>query len=653
MTGVASQSQASAMLTDTGDRRRVLIIDDNEAIHRDFRKVLAENPIDALAEQEARLFGGPGIQSVGVSYDVDSATQGQDGLAMLERALENGQPYQMVFVDMRMPPGWDGLQTIEHLWAADPSLQVVICTAYSDYSWEQIVAKLGVSDRLLILRKPFDDVEVSQLALAMTQKWLVTRQANLKLDEVEELVRVRTNQLRSDALHDRLTGLPNREMLIARIGQALARRHRERREYAVLFIDLDRFKVINDSLGHGVGDLVLLAIAERLVSVLRQSDALCRLGEEATAARLGGDEFVVLLDGIAHDHDAVRVAERVLEGLTQPFDINGRPVHVTASIGVTTSAVGYTEPLAALRDADTAMYGAKLAGKARVAVFDHRMHEEAMRRLNTDNDLRAALASGPESQFLLHYQPIVNLADARVSGVEALIRWRHPSGRTIAPMDFIPLAEENGCIIQLGAWVLNQACRDLAKWKTSCGVDGLPISINLSRRQLPSPDLLETIARALSEAGLTPNDLKLEVTESAIMHDPEAAVSRLREIRATGIRLDIDDFGTGYSSLSCLHQFPLSGLKIDRQFINNVADRRDYAAVIHAIVSLAHHLDIHLVAEGIETAAQVAQLRALGCDMGQGYFFGRPMDATEFETLLQNGARGDASPRPCVTATAR
>src|SRR5262245_15174967 len=298
--------------------------------------------------------------------------------------------------------------------------------------------------------------------------------------------------------------------------------------------------------------------------------------------------------------------------------------------------VGYDDALAALRDADTAMYRAKLAGKARFVVFDRHMHQEAMRRLNAENDLRAALASGLDSQFLLHYQPIVNLNDFRVCGVEALIRWRHPSGRTIAPAEFIPLAEDNGCIMQLGAWVLNRACSDLAIWKARHHLAGIPISINVSRRQLPSPDLLGTIDQALQRAGLTPDDLKLEVTESAIMHDPEGALVRLRELRATGIRLDIDDFGTGYSSLSCLHQFPVSGLKIDRQFINNVAERRDYAAVVHAIVSLAHHLGIQLVAEGIETAEQVAQLRSLGCDMGQGYFLGEPVDAGAFEELLRH-----------------
>lgn len=616
--------------------RRVLVVDDNEAIHDDFRKTLGRAPAGPdLRAQEALLFGDTTRidASPRPTFEIDTASQGHEALAKVRQAIDDGRPYQVAFVDMRMPPGWDGVETISRIWEADPRLQVVICTAYSDSSWDQIRQRLGLTDRMLILKKPFEEVEVCQLASAMTEKWLQTRQAQLKLAEMEMLVAQRTSELRNAAMHDRLTGLPNRAHLTSLLRDTVARNGKGGR-YAVLFLDFDRFKVVNDSLGHGIGDQLLCSIARRLEEVLGNA---CDDAPElkATAARLGGDEFVILLDGLRQHEQAAAIAGRLIEALSRPHDLCGHQIQATASIGVTTSALAYSCSDDILRDADTAMYRAKAAGRAQYVVFDQRMHEEAMMRLTTENDLRRAV---DERQLMLLYQPMVSLESARVVGFEALVRWRHPTRGIIAPNQFISIAEEIGMIIPIGRWVTAEACRQMGQWQRQRGLSGMFVSVNLSRKQLASPDLAADIARAVADAGIAPTDLKMEITESILMEDMEQAIEVLGEIRRLGIDLHMDDFGTGYSSLSCLHRFPISALKIDRAFVNNIAARHDYAAVVYAIVALALNLRIKLVAEGVETEEQMQLLQALGCDHAQGYYFARPLPPEEaLEFALKQG----------------
>jgi diguanylate cyclase (GGDEF)-like protein len=325
--------------------RRVLVIDDNTAIHDDFRKTLSRQSYGAdLDDDEALLFGTTPVESQYREFEIDTASQGHIGLAMVEAALREGHPYQLAFVDMRMPPGWDGVETISRLWQADPAIQVVICTAYSDYSWDQIIQKLGVTDRLLILKKPFDDVEVCQLASAMTGKWLATQLAQIKLGDLEVLVEKRTAELRDMALRDMLTGMPNRHLFNDTLSRAIALHRRDpRRMFAVLFLDMDRFKIVNDSLGHLIGDKLLIAFAKRLGSVLRNEDVIASL-TDCTAARVGGDEFVVLLDGLKHHYDAMYVAERLLGVMAEPYKVDNHTIKITISIGVTTSALPYMSP---------------------------------------------------------------------------------------------------------------------------------------------------------------------------------------------------------------------------------------------------------------------------------------------------------------------
>jgi predicted signal transduction protein with EAL and GGDEF domain len=338
---------------------------------------------------------------------------------------------------------------------------------------------------------------------------------------------------------------------------------------------------------------------------------------------LGGDEFVVLLDSLATPQDATVVANRLLEALAQPYQLGGHKVYSTASIGIVTSEMPADSADDLLRDADTAMYEAKLAGKGRFVVFDIAMRERVVNRLNLEHDLRQALGSG---QLFLMYQPIVSLQTGELESLEALVRWQHPQRGLIAPGEFIPIAEDTGLILPIGAWVLREACRQFARWRANLGAAAPhSISVNLSRNQLLLPDLPKTIGGILEEYGVPPECLHLEITESAVMKDAAAAVKMLHAVKALGVKLDMDDFGTGYSSLACLHQFPLDVLKIDRSFVMNIDRGRDFAALAHAVTQLARNLNISVVAEGIETAAQALMLQSLECEFGQGYHFSKPL----------------------------
>jgi diguanylate cyclase (GGDEF)-like protein/PAS domain S-box-containing protein len=434
------------------------------------------------------------------------------------------------------------------------------------------------------------------------------------------------------AFHDGLTGLANRALFYNRIVHAQARVDRDGGQMAVLFLDLDNFKSVNDSLGHTAGDLLLVAVAQRLQAALRASD---------TVARFGGDEFAILIEDVHDLAAATRLAEVCLAEFDQAFDLGAQDVFVHISIGVAMSNPG-EPPDELLREADVALYAAKSKGKGRVEIFDGEMDARARERLQTEHELRSALSQG---ELRVYYQPIVSLADRSISGVEALARWQHPVRGLVSPIDFIPLAEETGLIVPIGQWVLEQACLQVRKWRDqSPALAKLVVSVNLSARQFQTPDLVQEIVRAASEAGLESSALKLEITESTVMHDPEAAATTLRQLKSLGFQLAIDDFGTGYSSLSYLKRFPVDTLKIDRSFVDGLgADLQD-TAIVRSVVDLAQALDVTVTGEGIETAAQEAELRLLGCDGGQGFLFARPLPALELEALLEMSA-GDVLDR--------
>ena len=431
-------------------------------------------------------------------------------------------------------------------------------------------------------------------------------------------------QLLHDAFHDALTGLPNRALFMDHVKMAIQRSRRSgNRLFAALFLDLDRFKIINDSLGHMVGDQLLVGIAHRLEACLRPGD---------TVARLGGDEFTILLEDLAAPADAIDVARRVQDAVSQPFNIGGHEVFTTASIGIALSTTGYERAEDLLRDADTAMYRAKLLGKKRHVVFDKAMHDRAMELLQIETDLRRAIS---RKEFFVHYQPIVSLATGKVSSFEALVRWRHPERGLVMPSGFIPVAEETGLIIPLGQWVLGEACRQMREWQRIYRIgEDVTVSVNLSSRQFSQADLIDQISTALREAGLRAASLKLEITESMVMENFDTAIDMLTQLRGLGVGLSIDDFGTGYSSLSYLHRFPIDTLKIDRSFVTQMTDNAENAEIVRTIVTLARSLDMNVIAEGVETREQLRQLRSLGCDYGQGYLFSKAVAAGQALELL-------------------
>jgi diguanylate cyclase (GGDEF)-like protein/PAS domain S-box-containing protein len=431
-------------------------------------------------------------------------------------------------------------------------------------------------------------------------------------------------QLVHDSLHDALTGLPNRAYFMERLGRSLERqRHNPRFLFAVLFLDLDRFKVINDSLGHLVGDEVLATIARRLDASLRPGDMV---------ARLGGDEFAVLLYNIEHQDVATNVADRIQDKLRQPIMVQGREVFMTASLGIALATAETERPEDLLRDADTAMYRAKELGRVRHQVFDPAMHARALDLLRMETDLRRAV---DRQEFAVYYQPIVSLATQSLCGFEALARWRHPERGLLLPVDFVPLAEETGLIVQIGDGVLEEACRTLGEWRRRWpAAADLSMSVNLSARQLAQPGLAEHVRAVLQRTGLEARHLKLEITETAVMLDPDTALTVFDELRALGIELCIDDFGTGYSSLAYLQRFPITQLKIDRSFVQRIADNRSDTEIVRAIVMLAQNLGIEPIAEGVETADQRNRLQAIGSRLAQGFLFSEALEAGAAERLI-------------------
>jgi diguanylate cyclase (GGDEF)-like protein/PAS domain S-box-containing protein len=431
-------------------------------------------------------------------------------------------------------------------------------------------------------------------------------------------------RLLHDAFHDVLTGLSNRALFIDRLKLALARHKRLGADhFAVLFLDLDRFKVINDSLGHAIGDQLLVGIARRLETCLRPGD---------TVARLGGDEFTILLEDVTDTREVTAIAQRIQKELALPFNLGGHEVFTTASIGIAPSTTGYERPDDILRDADTAMYRAKSLGKSRFEIFDKEMHTRAVNLLHLETDLRRAL---DRREFAVYYQPIVLLGTGEVRGFEALLRWRHPAHGFISPAEFIPVAEETGLILTIGRWALEEACRQMREWQSQFPrAAEMYVSVNLSGRQFANPELCEQIREALETTGLRPGSLKLEITESVVMENTEKTIEMLRQLRALGVESSIDDFGTGYSSLSYLHHFPSTTLKIDRSFIGRMGGADENTEIVHTILLLARNLGMQVVAEGVETEGQLAQLQALSCDYGQGYLFSKAVNPSAVARML-------------------
>lgn len=467
-----------------------------------------------------------------------------------------------------------------------------------------------------------------------TFRWMLSRGIATR-DSAGKPVRMAGSQtdITEGKVSDPLTGLPNRLLLVDRLDRLMKYARRHTPSFAVLFLDLDGFKMINDSMGHLIGDQLLLGVARRLENCLRESDTVARLAPETfTLARMGGDEFTLLLDQLKQPSDAERAAERIIKGLSEPFLLGGKEVFTSASIGIALGNSSYSHPEEILRDADTAMYRAKSLGKSRYEVFSANMRASVIARLELETDLRRALE---RHEFRNFYQPIIDLESGEIIGFEALLRWDHPTRGLLSPQEFIAVAEDTGLIRELGWWNLRQACSDASSWNAQPGRrHPLSISVNLSIKQFVQPNLVENIGNLLKELNLAPEALKLEITESTVMEDPATAIEMLRQMKALGIRLAIDDFGTGYSSLSYLHRFPLDTLKIDRSFISGPEGGANGMEIARTILPLAKNLCLDVVAEGVETAEQVEELKKLDCKYAQGFYFSKPVAREEAEALL-------------------
>ncbi len=477
------------------------------------------------------------------------------------------------------------------------------------------------------------ELRAAQAILATSDDhMLMLRQANAHLviatvnaHKLAEQVKTATVQLDHLAYHDALTDLPNRVLLQDRLGQAIELARRQGRQLAVMYIDLDRFKHINDSLGHAIGDQLLQSVAHCLVACVRHSD---------TVSRQGGDEFVLLLASIEHAEDAAIFAQKMLAALAQPHRIDCHNLHISVSIGISIYPDDGQDAEALLKSADTAMYFAKENGRNNYKFFEQDMNVRAVRRQSIEASLRGALA---QQEFVLHYQPKIHLRSGAMVGVEALIRWQHPERGLLPPAQFVPIAEDSGLILPIGRWVLREACRQAQAWRQA-GLPPLTIAVNTSALEFRAKDFLENLRATLKDTGLEPHFLELELTESILMQDAEATNAVLHALAGMGVQLAIDDFGTGYSSLSYLRRFPIDTLKIDQSFVKQITSNPDDATIVSAVISMGKSLQKRVIAEGVETPEQHAFLLARHCDEGQGNYFGRPMAAEALATLLRSGA---------------
>ncbi|WP_053064230.1 putative bifunctional diguanylate cyclase/phosphodiesterase [Caballeronia mineralivorans] len=493
--------------------------------------------------------------------------------------------------------------------------------------WQQVAAGPGVSNTLeLRSRDSQDGWRNGEFTLTNLSQELEVGGIVVNVHDVTER-KLFEQQLITQAFYDSLTSLPNRALLLDRIEQALVRVRRRNGTVGLVFFDIDNFKRVNDGLGHQTGDVLLVAAAKRLAACVRPSD---------TVARLGGDEFVILLEQLTSDPvaEVTQIAQRIIKEFRKPFLLDGKDYVVSGSLGIALAdtATKATDGASLLRNADVAMYRAKSDGKSRYAIFDANMHTDIVSRVELEADLRRALE---RQELRVHYQPILHLESETCIEVEALVRWQHPTRGLIAPLEFIPIAEETGLIIPLGLWVLEEACRHAAAWQLLYpSMPPLQVSVNLSPRQFEHADLLTDVQRALEQAGLSPASLRLEVTEGVIMRDTESSIRTLQKLKNLGIRLAIDDFGTGYSSLSYLKMLPLDVLKIDRSFVRGIGQNAEDDAIVQAIISLAKSLGLAVTAEGIETTQQAELLRQWSCEKGQGFLFARPLEAMQISALL-------------------
>jgi diguanylate cyclase (GGDEF)-like protein len=616
---------------------RVLIVDDEAEIRDAYRQILNESEAAEMAgfkELRTRLFkkagdSGARVRSAAARttvFETVFCDQAAAAVAAVKEGLARNQPFALVFLDVRMPPGPDGVWAATQIRELDPAVEIVICTAYSDTDPGEIGGYVPPEDKLSYLQKPFHPHEIRQMTIALASKWRAERR----------IVRL--------AYFDTLTGLPNREQSRNRLVGALQAAKEKGGQLAVLYLDLDNFKRVNDTLGHAAGDDLLRVVADRLRNSLRYgndiSASMLGNARPGDIARLGGDEFMVLLPNLRGTIDAGGVAERLILALREPIQLASNSLVVTPSVGIAIYPQDGVDAETLLRNADLAMYFAKRRNPGTWAYFDVSMNAQALQRFTIEEQLRGALE---RNEFTLQFQPQFDVRAGTVSGVEALLRWTNAELGAVSPVEFIPVAEETGLILPIGEFVLRGACQQAQAWRA----EGLPLqrmAVNVSAREFALAEYPKMVAAILQETGLDPAVLELEITESVVMQDEKWAETAINELKALGVSLAIDDFGTGYSSFGRLRNFAVDRLKIDRSFVTSIGDGTDDRAIAAAIIAMSRSLHIDVTAEGVENFPQLAFLQEQDCKDAQGFLLSRPLHADAARELLRRvHEAGDAS----------
>jgi diguanylate cyclase (GGDEF)-like protein len=614
---------------------RVLVADDEAEVRNAYRQILSETDMSSetavFHNLRERLFSKsiPDPMAKTPSSDTTFAPYFCEGaeaaVAAVREALAADDPFAVVFLDMRMPPGPDGVWAAARIRELDPAVEIVLCTAYSDVDPREIGGMVPPEEKLSYLQKPFHPHEIRQMTISLASKWR----------SEHRIVKL--------AYFDALTGLPNREQLRNRLSSTLASAKQHQRMLAVLYLDLDNFKRVNDTLGHAVGDELLRLVAARLRSSLRSDESVEDLPSARAShiARLGGDEFIVVLPSIRSADDAAAVAARIIAELQEPMRLALHTLVVTPSVGLALFPGDGVEVDTLLRNADLAMYFAKRKGPGMFAFFDPSMNDAALHRFTLEARLRGALERG---EFTLHYQPQFDVRTGGVSGMEALLRWTNEELGVVAPTDFIPVAEETGLILSIGEWVLRTACAQTKAWVD----EGLPVTrmaVNVSGQQFILKDFPRLVADIIKEAGIEPSMLELEITESVVMKDEAWAETALAQLKELGVMLAIDDFGTGYSSFGRLRHFAVDRLKIDRSFMTSLIDCSDDRAIAAAIIAMSRSMRISVTAEGVESFPQLLFLQEHDCHEAQGFLFSRALPAADAQKLLRRAAETTAGTR--------
>jgi diguanylate cyclase len=608
---------------------RVLIADDEAEVRDAYRQILFEADMNSettvFHNLRDRLFSKNGpdqlpksLPPIGTAFAPVFCEGAEAAVAAVRDALAADDPFAVAFLDMRMPPGRDGVWAAARIRELDPAIEIVVCTAYSDVDPRDIGAMVPPEEKLSYLQKPFHPHEIRQMTISLASKWR----------SEHRIVKL--------AYFDALTGLPNREQSRNRLNSALTAAKQYRRMMAVLYLDLDNFKRVNDTLGHAVGDELLCLVAARLRSALRTDDVVDELPSARSShiARLGGDEFIVILPNVRSADDAAGVAARLIAELQEPMRLALHTLVVTPSIGVAMFPADGAEVDTLLRNADLAMYFAKRKGPGMFAFFDASMNEAALHRFTLEAKLRGALERG---EFTLHYQPQFDVRTGGVSGMEALLRWTNDELGVVPPAEFIPVAEETGLILSIGEWVLRSACQQAKSWID----EGLPVArmaVNVSGQQFVLKDFPQLVAAVIEETGIDASMLELEITESVVMKDEAWAEQALAQLKELGVMLAIDDFGTGYSSFGRLRHFAVDRLKIDRSFMTSLIDCSDDRAIAAAIIAMSRSLRISVTAEGVESFPQLLFLQEQDCHEAQGFLFSRALPAADAHKLLRRAA---------------